>query len=102
MRQSHWKRLVNRSTLILLIAGIAGLLAAWSARQHIQNKVTQLEARARVPEVERVVIAHDMPSGARLQPADLALRRFPAALVPSDSLGHDNYHILEGAVLQTA
>lgn len=102
MIQSHWKRLINPSTIVLLVAALAGLLAAWSARQHIQSKVTQLEARARVPEVERVVVAHDVPLGTRLQPSDLALRRFPASFVSSDSLGVDGTSILEGAILQTS
>src|SRR5690625_5183485 len=102
MRRSHWKRLINRSTLLLGIAAVAGLLAAWAAQRHIQNKVIQLEAQAQVPEVERVVLAHDVPAGTRLQASDLALRRFPAGLAPSDSLTGDNYHTLEGAVLQAS
>ena len=102
MRPSHWKRLINRSTLVLLAAGVAGVLAAWSAQRHIQNKVTQLEARARVPEVERVVVARDVAAGTRIQPSDLALRRFPAALVSSDSLSDQDYGVLEGGILQTS
>src|SRR3546814_1658428 len=49
---------------------------------------------------ERIVAAHDLPSGTRLAPAHLVIRSFPAALVSSDSLPPERYTELSGAVLR--
>src|SRR5690606_30335655 len=76
----------NRSLLMLLLAGIAGLGAAWAAEQHIDGKVQRLEEQARTPTVERIVAAYDLPAGTRLGPEHLALRHFPSSVAASDSL----------------
>lgn len=90
----------NRSTLMLLLAAAAGLCSAWAARQHIQGRVQMLEAQARVPTVERIVAAHDLPAGTRLSPHHLVVRAFPAAIVSSDSLPPERYTELSGSVLR--
>jgi len=91
---------LNRSTLMLLLAVAAGLCSAWAARQHIQGRVQMLEARARVPTVERIVAAHDLPAGTQLAPHHLVIRSFPAAMVSSDSLAPERYTELSGSVLR--
>src|SRR3546814_15395769 len=76
----------SRSAAMLLLALVAGLCAAWAARQYLQDRIQLIEARAKVPMAERIVAAHDLPAGTRLAPAHLVIRSFPAALVSSDSL----------------
>jgi len=93
------RRFLNRSTLMLTVAVVAGLLAAWSARQHIQGRIDHLESQARVPEVERIVAASNLSVGTRIENEHLAVRRFPAALVPSESLVPARFAELEGRVL---
>src|SRR5690606_9671058 len=56
----------TRSFAMLVLAGVAGLAAAWAAKQHIDGRVQQLEAQARTPMVERIVAAYDLPVGTRL------------------------------------
>src|SRR5690606_26230277 len=90
----------NRSLAMLLLAGIAGLVAAWAAKQHIDGRVQQLEAQARTPTVERIVAAYDLPAGTRLGPEHLALRHFPTAVVASDSLAPGRFTELTGTVLR--
>lgn len=92
----------NRYITMLLVAGLAGLIAALAARQHIQGKVQQLEEQARIPMVDRVVAAYDLPAGTRLQDHHLALRSVPATLAPSDSLGPERYTELHQTVLRSA
>ena len=99
-RQLARKRL-GRSFAILAFAGIAGLAAAWAARQHIQGHVERLEAEARTPQVSRVVAAFDLPAGTRIDVEHLASREFPADLVPSDSLEPVRHAHLVGMVLRT-
>jgi pilus assembly protein CpaB len=85
---------------MLMVAAAAGLCAAWAAREHIQDKVQLLEAQARVPTVERVVAAYDLPVGTRLAPEHLALRALPAAHVSSDSVPPERFTELNGTVLR--
>lgn len=91
----------SRSVVVLMLALLAGLAAAWSARQHIQGHVQRLEADARTPVVARVVAAHDLPAGTRLGLEHLASRVFPAGLVPSDSVDAGHYGRLTGMVLRS-
>jgi len=93
--------LLNRSAIMLAVAILAGVLAAWSARQHIQVRIQQLESQARVPEVERIVAATALAAGTRLESADLAVRTFPASLAPSDSLMPARFAELDGMVLRS-
>lgn len=94
--------LFTRSALVLMLAILAGLVSTWAARQHIQGRLAMLEAKARVPHVERVVAAMNLPAGTRIDTAHLAVRSYPASLVPSDSLQGDDWHRLEGRILQSA
>lgn len=91
----------RRSCIMLGIALGAGLLAMWAARQHIQGRILQIEAQARVPTVQRIVAAHDLPAGVRLSGDHLAVRSFPAGVAASDSLSPDSYALLEGRLLKT-
>lgn len=93
---------INRSTIMLVVAVMAGLFASWAAKKHIQGRISILESQARVPEVERVVAAFDLPVGTFLNSSHLAIRRFPAQLVSSDSLPPSRFSELEGTVLRSA
>lgn len=90
----------RRSSVMLGIALAAGLVAVWAARQHIQGRILQIEAQARVPMVQRIVAAYDLPVGVRLSSDHLAVRSFPSDLVASDSITPDGYTGLEGRVLK--
>lgn len=90
----------SRSVLVLGLAILAGFVAAWAARQHIQGHVERLEAQSRIPMVSRVVAAHDLPPGIRLTVEHLATREFPVHLVPSDSLAPGRHEALIGLVLR--
>lgn len=93
---------VNRTTIMLTVAVMAGVLASWTARQHIKGRVELLESRARVHEVERVVAAMDLPAGTLIDASHLASRRFPASVVSSDSLSPARYTELEGLLLRSS
>lgn len=91
----------NRSMAMLLLALFAGLAAVLAARQHIQGRVQQLEDQARIPMVDRVVAAYDLPAGTRLANEHLAIRSIPASLASSDSLSPERFTELSGAVLRS-
>lgn len=91
----------NRSMAMLLLALVAGLCAAWAARQHIQGRVQLLEEQARVPMVDRVVAAYDLPAGTRLGTEHLAVRPIPAAMASSDSVSPERFTELSGTILRS-
>ncbi|HUG58208.1 MAG TPA: Flp pilus assembly protein CpaB [Candidimonas sp.] len=91
----------NRSMAMLLLALVAGLCAAWAARQHIQGRVQLLEEQARVPMVDRVVAAYDLPAGTRLGTEHLAVRPIPAAIASSDSISPERFTELSGTILRS-
>lgn len=82
-----------------LFAGAAGLAAAWAVREHIQQRTLELEAQGRVPMVSRVVAATDLPAGAPLGVASLAVRDIPVAWAASDSVAPESLDHVEGGVL---
>lgn len=92
---------INRSMAMLILALIAGLCAAWAARQHIQSRVQLLEDQARVPMVSRVVAAYDLPVGTRLGSEHLAIRSLPASVASSDSIPPERFAELSGTVLRS-
>ena len=92
---------IGRPSIVLGLAVLAGLAAAWSARQHILDHVQRLEADARTPVVQRVVAAHDLPAGTLIGAEHLAAREFPTGLVPSDSVDASHYASLMGMVLRS-
>ena len=91
----------NKSMAMMVLALLAGLGAAWAARQHIQGRVQLLEEQARVPTVQRIVAAHDLPAGTRLASEHLAIRTFPTMAASSDSVPPERYSELSGAVLRS-
>ncbi len=92
----------RRSLLTWMIALVAGVLAALAARQHLDQKVRQLEADAAVPTVSRIVAAFDLPAGTRIESVHLATRNYPGALVSSDTLAPDHFQSLLGQQLRTS
>lgn len=75
-----------RSVALLLLAGAAGVLAAWSAGRHIQGRLELIEQQARVPTVDRLVADEDLAEGTRLHAGVLAVRSFPEEWVSADAL----------------
>jgi pilus assembly protein CpaB len=100
MKSIPWTRILPSGRhLMVMLAVAAGLLAAWTARQYIQGRVSEIEAQAQVATVARVVAAFDLPAGTRLQPDYVAVREMPGEWVPSNSLAPDEFAAHENAVL---
>ncbi|SAI56851.1 secretory protein [Bordetella ansorpii] len=98
MSLARWMQLA-RAFGGYLFAGVAGLIAAWAVREHIQQRTLELEAQGRVPMVSRVVAAADLPAGASLSVGQLAVRDVPAAWAPSDSVPPDALEQVDGGML---
>lgn len=92
-------RLSLRSIALVGVALASGVTAAWSVRAYVQGRVDQIEAQARVPVVERVVAAYDLPVGTRLGAEHMALRSFPREWVSSASLAPERYSELKDSTL---
>lgn len=92
-------RLSLRSLVLTGLALMSGAMSAWSVHTYVQGRVDQLEAQARVPMVERVVAAYDLPVGTRLGPEHMALRSFPREWAVSASLAPERYSELNDSIL---
>jgi pilus assembly protein CpaB len=83
-------------------AGVAGLAAAWAVRETIQQRTQAIEAQARLPTVSRLVAVRDLPAGASLDMASLAVRDVPQDWASSDSLPPEALDQIEGGTLAAA
>lgn len=68
------------------LAVLAGLVAAWAVREHVQQRVQALEAEARTPLVSRLVAAYDLPAGTLLEEVHVAVREIPQPWAPGASI----------------
>ncbi len=85
--------------LMAAVALAAGVLSAWTARHHIQTRIAQIEAELRVPTVRRIVAAHDLEPGLRIDADHLAVREVPQAWAASDSVAPEHIEEVSGSVL---
>lgn len=93
---------IPRSAVLGALAVGTGLLAAGALAMHVRERERQIEDRARLDMVERIVAARDLAAGTRLTPDDLAVRGFPARWVGGDTLPLNRLGELEGRVLGSA
>jgi len=101
MKLSRWLPMA-RAMSAYAFAGVAGLAAAWAVRETIQQRTQAIEAQARVPMVSRLVAAQDLPAGAPLDMATLAVRDVPQDWASSDSLPPEALDQIEGGKLTVA
>lgn len=95
-------RMNKKATIVISLAIIAGLIAAWSAQQYISEKVEMLEEQARVETVPRVVAAYDLPEGTKIDAIHVAVREVPKEWVASGSILPDEFIHVEGQVVTAA
>ncbi|WP_298016608.1 Flp pilus assembly protein CpaB [uncultured Castellaniella sp.] len=93
---------IPRSAVLAALALGIGALAAVFLSLHVRERIRRVEDQARLPMVQRIVAARDLPAGTRLVSDHLALREFPAQWVGRDTLPAARYADLEGRVLTTA
>lgn len=104
MSRSNWpQRLaLHPRWLVLVLAVLAGLAAAWFAYRHLQSVTQALEAGAQQHMRPVIVAAADLPAGTQLHLDHLAVRQMPEAWLPSDVLAPLDHALVEAAVLQHA
>jgi len=89
----------SRVWLTAVIAVAAGVLAAWSAREHLRERAALLEAAVQTPTVARLVAAQDLPAGTQLHADHIAIRDVPADYAASDTLEPGRFGEIDGAML---
>jgi len=110
MRTFAFKKPSGPTLLLLALSLLAGLGAAWFARQHIEHSVQQQRQQpsvptgsSTIPTVLRVVAAHDLAAGVVLDAQQVAVRSFPADWAASGSVSPEQYaSALQGQILTSA
>jgi pilus assembly protein CpaB len=90
---------VNRSWMLMSVSVVFGLLSVWAIDRHLQVKTEEIESKARVPKVLRIVAARNLTRGALLNMDDLASHAFPKDWITSDAIPVDQADILLGKQL---
>jgi pilus assembly protein CpaB len=88
--------MLNRNLLFLIGAVILGVIAAFMAYQHIQDRAERAaaEAAARIQtyrETQVVVAQRDLDPGDRLYRQDMVLRSVPIDFVPADAVTYEEF-----------
>lgn len=90
---------LKRAWVVLGVAIVIGVLAALAARNYLQGRMADLEARARGKSMSVVVAKRDLPKGARLSSENVAVRAIPADYAHSNAVLPEQYDRIEGGVL---
>ncbi len=89
----------GRTQLILGVAIVIGLAAAWAAKSFLNHRVADIEARAKGRTVDVVVAKTDLPRGAVLDADTAAVRKIPVQYAHSDAITPDDFERAEGEPL---
>jgi pilus assembly protein CpaB len=97
--ERRWRRWLRADVLLTVVAVAAGLGGAVLARSYLEQRAAAAEAQvARQFEGREVVVAAtDLPRGAVLGKAQLAVRSVPRSFLPPDALSASRAGVLLGA-----
>lgn len=95
-------KLTRKTVFLMGFALLAGVFAALSAKQYIQNRIQEIEEQAKVVTVPRIVAAYDLPVGTKIESAHVAVRDIPSDWVVSGSLKPEEFIYIEGQVITVA
>lgn len=91
---------INRSWLLLGVALVLGGLSAYGVKRYIEQHVEDIEARSRGQKMVKVVVPkEDMPKGATLSSAAVAVREVPADWAHSNAITPAQFDRVEGQAL---
>lgn len=89
----------GKSWIILGVALGIGTIAALATRTFLTHQVEAIEARANGRKVAVVVAKGDMPKGAQLSSATVAVREIPAEYAHSGAVAPDSFDRIDGQAL---
>lgn len=88
-----------KTWLVLGVALLIGLLAAWGAQSYLQNEMAQLSQRSRGGEVQVVVAKSDLPKGTSISSANVAVRSIPAEYAHSGAVSPEQFNRVDGQAI---
>jgi pilus assembly protein CpaB len=93
------KQRPGKSWLVLGIALSIGTVAALATRSFLTHQVQAIEARANGRKVAVVVAKGDLPKGAHISTATVAVREIPAEYAHSSAVAPDSFDRIDGQAL---
>jgi pilus assembly protein CpaB len=88
-----------KTWLVLGVALLIGLLAAWGAQSYLQNEMAQLSQRSRGGEVQVVVATSDLPKGTTISSANVAVRSIPTEYAHSGAVSPEQFSRVDGQAI---
>lgn len=89
----------SKTWIVLGVALVIGLLAALTARSYLSNQMEAIEARAKGKTVNILVAKVDLPKGATLSKANVAVRPIPIEFAHSVALTPEDFDRVAGQPL---
>lgn len=89
----------GKTLIVLGLALVIGLLAAWAARAYLGQRVAEIEARAQVKTVGVVVAKSEIAPGQPLSADNLAVRDIPAEWLQSAAVTPEQFDRVNGQTL---
>jgi pilus assembly protein CpaB len=92
----------HRHLIVLSIALLCGLAAAWLAARHIDHLAAEVEAELAEPYDKRPVLVAQtaLTAGEALSADDVAVRSMPKTYTHAQALGRDGWSRIAGRILQ--
>lgn len=90
---------VDKKWIILGVASIIGLLAAFGARSYLTTQMAAIEARGRGKTVKMIVAKHELKRGDKLSADTVAVRDIPVDYAQSTGIGPDIFDRVDGQPL---
>ncbi|MDI1260153.1 Flp pilus assembly protein CpaB [Aquabacterium sp.] len=89
----------SKAVVVLGVAIVIGLLAAFSARTYLSNRVEEIDAQARGKMIDLVVAKIDLDKGAQLTNENVAVRSIPVEYAHEAAISPANFDRAEGEKL---
>jgi pilus assembly protein CpaB len=88
---------MNRSWVLLAVALVVGGVSAFGVKRFIDHQVEEVESRSKAKKTVKVLVPkQDLPKGAVLSAAAVAVRQVPADWAHSNALGPDEFARVDG------
>ncbi len=90
---------INKKWIVLGVASVIGLLAAFAARTYLTTQIEAIEARGKGKTVKMIVAKRELKRGDKIGADTVAVRDIPIDYAQSSGIGPDTFDRVDGKAL---